>query len=688
MFFVHIITIQAQNSIQIIKAKSSPIIDGVLSLGEWNQSDSAYQFTQLEPTKGLKESEKTIAYVTYDSLNFYVAFKCYQKSKVIANVQTRDQLRKSDDAVILALDTYNDNRTGFVFGINPIGTQTDIKINDDGRITNFNRDLFWESNTRIYHWGWTAEIAIPFSSIKFDPTIDEWGINFGRVICSNAETSWWSPDVTDDFRMSQNGILKGIKAPNIAKKFLVTPYVTASSFSINTEKTDVRKMDVGADLRYNINANLNLNATINPDFASIEGDKQTVDLSGYEISYPEKRLFFQEGNEMFDTRYKLFYSRRIGDINYGGKFTGKAGGFSFNVMNVRSLENKSKDEAASFFTVARVKKDIFKSSSIGFIFADKSSDTTGVQTYGLDWMLNFGQHWKITGQLMGSSPGDFFEHSGGFIRVAHESIKHHIHIRYSDLGHSLKDNIDHLGFISDDDRKELDADLTYKFWFEDKAVKYLSLKNMNNAYWSQSGDFRSSKFKNSARLYLKNKLSLDLYHVAENRQISSTYLNNNANGIRFKNNYLRTTLGYNTDESSFIALKYTDGQNFGREMKIYQADASFMLFKKLAINYSFIKLEFTPAENPDLKLRLEKSSILNILSLDYYFTNNLWLHVFAQSDSYDDQVYFYGKFGWRFKPPFGALYLIYAGNNYFDNQNLIKINSNTFFLKLTYPIAF
>lgn len=688
ILFFNVFTIQSQNSIQIKKAKSSPVIDGILTKGEWTQFDSAFNFTQLEPLKGLPASERTIAFVTYDSLNFYVAFKCFQKSNVIANVQTRDQLRKSDDAVILVIDTYNDNRSGFAFGINPIGTQTDLKINDDGRINNYNRDLEWESKTKVYDWGWTVEIAIPFGSIKFNPTIDQWGINFGRILPSNNETCWWSPDMTDDFRMSQNGSLKGINPPGITNKFLITPYTTASSFNISTKGSASTKMDIGVDLRYNINSNLNINATINPDFASIEGDKQTIDLSGYEISYPEKRLFFQEGNEMFDTRYKLFYSRRIGDINYGGKFTGKAGGFSINLMNVRSLENKSQNEPASFFSVARVKKDIFKSSSIGFVFADKSSDTTGVRSYGIDWMLNFGQHWKITGQLMGSSPGDFFEHSGGFIRIAHESIKHHVHIRYSDLGHSLKDNINDIGFISDDDRKELDADLNYKFWFENKAVKYLSLKNMNNAYWSQNGSFRSSKFRNSLRLYLKNKMSLDLYHVAENRQVDSEYFINNSNGIKFKNNYLRTTLGYNTDESSFVALKYTDGQNFGRDMQIYQADVTFMLFKKMAINYSLIKMDFTPSENPDLTLRLEKPTVLNIISIDYYFTNNIWLHVFAQSDSYEDQVYFYGKFGWRFKPPFGALYLIYAQNDYFDNENLVKINSNTFFLKLTYPIAF
>ena len=429
-FFVKIIN--SQEIVQAIKVENPPQIDGVINESEWNKTDSISNFTQLEPAKGQLASEKTIVYLGYDNKNVYVAFQCFQDKDVTANVQTRDNLKKSDDVIALVLDTYSDNRSGYCFLVNPLGTQTDFKITDDGRNINSDWDGEWKSATSIFPWGWSVEIAIPFRNIKYSSSIDKWGINFGRIIRNNAETVWWTPDINDDFRISQSGVLEGIKPPEVKDRFLITPYASMRYEDSDISGVDNKvRFDAGGDVRFNISPNLNLDATFNPDFASIEGDKQKIDLTGWEISFPEKRLFFQEGNEMFDTRYKLFYSRRIGDINYGGKFTGKVGDFSMNVMSVRSVENEDAGEPASFYSVVRVKKDIFKSSTIGMILVDKSSDTSMVRSYGIDWVLNPGKSWKITGQLMGSTPGDFLKNSGGFIRVAHESNKHHIHIRYT-----------------------------------------------------------------------------------------------------------------------------------------------------------------------------------------------------------------------------------------------------------------
>jgi hypothetical protein len=687
LFFVNVH--YSQVIVNAIKISSPPQIDGLIDENEWAGANPVSTFTQLEPSNRQAATKNTSVFLAYDEFNIYVAFKCYQDNGIVANVQTRDKLKKSDDAVMLILDTYSDNRSAYCFIVNPIGTQTDFRITDDGRNKNYDWDGEWKSAAAQFAGGWNVEIAIPFKNIKYNSSLNSWGVNFGRIIRSNAETSWWSPDMNDDFRISQGGIMQGINSPARTDRFLITPYA-----SLRHEDSDINdthgglKTATGADIRFNITPNLNLNATINPDFASIEGDRQRIDLSGWEISFPEKRLFFREGNEMFDMRYRLFYSRRIGDINYGGKFTGKIGDYSMNVMSVRSVENQEREEPAAFYSVVRVKKDIFKSSTLGFTFVDKSSDTASVRNYGFDWVLNPGEFWKITGQLIGSSPGDFWKHSGGFIRVAHESNKHHIHVRYSDLGISLKDNFNKTGFLSDGDRKEFDADVEYKFWLNNNTFKYIELATMNNAYWGQDGQFRSSKFRENARFYFENKFSIDFYYVWENRLVDSKYIVDNENDRRYKNHFLQTTLGYNTDESSYGAVKYTQGKNFGRNMQIWEGNSSLVLFKKLAITYSIVKLDFKPTENSDLTLRLENPGLLNILSLDYYFTNDLWIHIFAQSDSFKDRFYFYGKFGWRFKPPFGAVYLIYAGDDYYDHKELIQMQSNTVFLKLTYPIGF
>ena len=169
-------------------------IDGVLEDKEWTMTDSARKFIQLEPDKGENATENTVVYVTYDDHFFYVAFKCYsgRPETIVSSIQVRDNLEKSDDAVFIILDTYLDKRSGYVFIVNPLGTQTDLRIADDGRSKDINWDTRWQASAKVHQWGWSAEIAIPFSDISYDDNLSEWGINFGRIIRNNSETSYWS----------------------------------------------------------------------------------------------------------------------------------------------------------------------------------------------------------------------------------------------------------------------------------------------------------------------------------------------------------------------------------------------------------------------------------------------------------------------------------------------------------------
>ncbi|MCK4751217.1 MAG: carbohydrate binding family 9 domain-containing protein, partial [Bacteroidales bacterium] len=362
--------IQSQKALPIAFTLNPPAIDGFLSPGEWDTSFFAGGFVQMEPDKGQDVSEHTRVYATFDSVFVYFAFVCRQgnKTPITANIQTRDRVQGSDDAVIVVLDTYLDRRSAYGFTVNPLGTQTDYKIMDDGRNINYDWDTEWYSAAVKNETGWTCELAIPFKNLKYSVSKDEWGLNFGRIIIQKSEIAWWSGEMADNYRISQGGMLQDIIVPSKLKHFMLFPY--ASMRYENSDITGVHnkiKPDAGGDILYTISPNLSLNATINPDFASVEGDRVKIDLSGWEVNFPEKRLFFLEGNEMFSMRYPPFYSRRIGDIGYGVKFTGKAGDYSMNVLNVRSIENLDEGQPAAFFTTARVKKDIFKSSTIGAI---------------------------------------------------------------------------------------------------------------------------------------------------------------------------------------------------------------------------------------------------------------------------------------------------------------------------------
>ena len=675
----------AQKELTIEKHENEVVIDGRLDEDVWSRLKPATQFTQLEPEKGKSATQVTSVYYFYDEENIYFAFRCQLNTDVVANVQVRDALlQKSDDGVMIILDAYNDKRSAFAFGVNPLNTQLDVRINDDGSSLNVNWDAIWKSATSVSENEWIAEFAIPFKSIKYKQGKDVWGINFSRLIRSNAETVYWSGELSDDLRISQGGLLKGIIPPEVDEKVTITPYA-----SLRYEDSDLTGQynsylpQVGMDITYLPVPNITLSATINPDFASVEGDREQIDLSGWEEGFPEKRLFFQEGNEMFDTRYDLFYSRRIGDLNYGTKVTGKAGDYSFNAIHASSVENEDMNLPSALFTVGRIKKDVLESSTIGATIVDKTTDSISIRSYGVDWTLNPGKYWNITGQLMGSTPGDFVENFGGFMRVAHESSKHHIHLRYSDLGENLKENINQTGFIRDDDRRELDSDISYKFWFDDGLFKYIQFFSMNNAYWDHQGNFRSSRFLQFVRFYTQSKFAFEFKFDNESRRVE---LDNGYN--RFHNSSINAEFGYNTDESNNVELEVTKGKNFGRNYLIYEASLNVSPVRKLSLSYELASLNFNSGQPDDINLRLEESTLLNILSVNYYFTNDLWLRVLTQHDTYKERLYMYGQFGWRFKPPFGALYLIYAGDDFYNHDTNVYYKSKTVFLKLTYPLSF
>jgi hypothetical protein len=194
---------------------------------------------------------------------------------------------------------------------------------------------------------------------------------------SHFETSYWSGAMTSDFRISQGGKLTGISLPEPKGKLTIFPYGSVSYE--NNEITGVEdkvKPDAGTDVKWQITPNITFDGTVNPDFATVEADQEQINLTRYEINYPEKRLFFQEGNEMYSTRIRTFYSRRIQDILYGVKLNGKTGKYNFNALNVRTLQSGYGEEPPSFFTTARVKRDFLGSSTVGITAVDRRNDSS------------------------------------------------------------------------------------------------------------------------------------------------------------------------------------------------------------------------------------------------------------------------------------------------------------------------
>jgi hypothetical protein len=663
--------LKGQRSINAFKLNSPLTIDGIHEAEHWIGADSAVGFFQMEPSPGAAASEPTVCYIGFDENRVYISVKLYQESEVVAKAMSRDASTKGDDSFVFVIDPYNDNRSGYGFWINPLGTLADFRINDDGKNVDENWDAEWSAAAVVLEDGWSLEMAIPFRSIRFSPDSDTWGVNFGRVVRSNYETAYWSGVLSEDLRISQGGKLKGISPPESGGKLTLFPYATLRYE--NNEFTGVKnqvKPDVGGDVKWQISPNITFDGTINPDFATVEADQERINLTRYEINYPEKRLFFQEGNEMYSTRIKTFYSRRIEDILYGAKLSGKAGKYNFNALNTREMGGDEEGNPPSFFTTARVKRDFLNASSVGLTAVDRRNDSTYTSSLSGDYILNLGETWKLTGQFVASWPDDFLSHSAWFVRFAKENNFYHMHVRYSELGENFQENVNQTGYVVDDDRREVDSDLSYRWWLRNNIFEYIEVGTRNNAFWARTtGDLRSWNFTESVEFYLQNRFSFEYQYNNEYKLFDKDYYN-------YRHSF---EVGYNTAEWSNAKVGYSFGRNFEREFRRLSLSGNVKITEKFSAQYSGDLIRFNP--DPD-----SSSTLINVVSLNYNFTRDLWIRVFAQNITRSSRIYFYGMAGWRFRPPFGALYLIYSHDQEAEIMG-DPTQTDALFLKLTLPIT-
>ncbi|MGM0588888.1 MAG: DUF5916 domain-containing protein [Bacteroidota bacterium] len=307
------------------------VIDGQLNEPIWNQAEVATGFIQRAPNDGQPATEATEARIIYTKEALYIAAKAYDSAidSVAATLFRKDGSAYSDWFYV-GLDSYNDDKTSFTFGVNPLGVRKDLLISND---TNEDErwDAIWTAKTKIQEDGWTVEIKIPLSQLRFTNQNHKqtWGVNFQREIARKDEISFWSPTPQQESGMvSKFGELRGIKNLEQPRRLEITPYVSGSvTRAPHQQENPYYNQNelfgsVGADIKYGVTSDLTLSATINPDFGQVEADPDQINLSAYETYFSEQRAFFVEGNEIFDfgstSSFSMFgnpltfYSRRIG----------------------------------------------------------------------------------------------------------------------------------------------------------------------------------------------------------------------------------------------------------------------------------------------------------------------------------------------------------------------------------------
>jgi hypothetical protein len=432
-------------SITIPRLERGPALDDFLSMKP--ESQIARQmakvtgFTQRNPHDGDPVTERTEAYLGYDQKNLYVVFVCFDDPREVRARMSRREDIYDDDQVEVMLDTFHDRRRAYAFQTTPLGVQWDAIWTEASREeetqshfdTSF--DTVWDSRGKVTDRGFVVLMSIPFKSLRFPAKKgQEWGVILYRGITRKTEDTFWPPiSYKVEGRLGQAATLYGLEGISPGHDIELIPYSVLRGFhALDTrdfsnpyfQNADVQGQP-GMDAKFVFHDHFTLDLTANPDFSQVESEDPQITVNQrYAVYFPEKRPFFLENEDFFRTPMDLFFTRNIADPSAGIRLTGKDGPYSLGIM---TADDRSPGLALpnyfplsgirSYFTVARMSRDIFKQSSVGALYTDWECPATGEynRVGGVDTRIKFNPNWTLDGQAVTSSSnilGNVF--SGGY----------------------------------------------------------------------------------------------------------------------------------------------------------------------------------------------------------------------------------------------------------------------------------
>jgi hypothetical protein len=362
------------------------VLDGRLDEAVWSRAVPAADFRQMEPEEGREATERTEVRLAFDRDRLYIGVTLYDSNPggIIAHQRQRDAGLDSDDRFMMVLDTFLDGRSGYFFEINPAGMMGDgLLRQSSGANVIKSWNGIWDARVVRGDFGWSAEIAIPFRTLNFDPKLAAWGINFQRTVRRTNEESLWSGYRRTEglTRPIHAGRLVGLAGLSQGLGLEVRPYVAASSGNASPPRA-VGPMDFGVDLAYSITPSLRAALTVNTDFAETDADARQVNLTRFPISFPEQRPFFLEGSSIYQfspaSGVNPFFSRRIGlnagrpiPVLYGARLGGQSGPYELGLLQVQTGQDAGLPR--EIFTVGRLRRNLLAQSALGLIYTRRAS---------------------------------------------------------------------------------------------------------------------------------------------------------------------------------------------------------------------------------------------------------------------------------------------------------------------------
>ncbi|MGE0394523.1 MAG: DUF5916 domain-containing protein, partial [Vicinamibacterales bacterium] len=390
-----------RTTLRAVRLRAPIRLDGRLDEAVYGEVPPISDFIQAEPLNGPPATQKTEVWILFDDDAIYVNARCWEEhpERMVADEMRRDSfILAQQDFIGFAFDPFHDHRNGLLFTVTPIGGRMDGQVTDE-RTYNGDWNPVWRMETARFEGGWTAETRIPFKSLRYPSGSGRtWGVQLRREIRWKNETDFITPMprafATRALQViSQYATLEGLEVPPRGPRVDIKPFVTGALTTDRLARTPVSNdpsADAGVDVKWGVTDNLAADLTYNTDFAQVEADEQQVNLTRFSLFFPEKREFFLENQGVFGAGGgasgdvpTLFYSRRIGlrsglavPLLGGGRLTGRVGRYVIGLVDIASREDALTVSPRTNFSVARVKRDLLRRSSVGLMATHRSVGET------------------------------------------------------------------------------------------------------------------------------------------------------------------------------------------------------------------------------------------------------------------------------------------------------------------------
>ena len=491
-----------------------PRIDQPLRLSDFNgmqpRADLQHKlghvtgFVQRDPNDGAPATERTEVWFGRTSSALYFVFVCYDNHlRALRSHLSRREDINNDDHVIVLLDPFQDRRKAVLYSVNPYGVQADANFTDTSD-ADYSYDQVWDSDGRITRQGWLGLIAIPFRSIRSHRLSSDWGIVLYRKLPRNSEEDFW-PRVSHNISgiLQQEGTLHGMETSTSSHNIQLNPYGIAQNertlFTLDPQNPYFSKRGLeatgGGDAKIVFHDFLVLDATVNPDFSTVESDQPQFTVNQrFPVYFPELRPFFLENSTYFATPLQLLYTRNIVHPEYGLRLTGKIGHTNLGLLAIDDRQPgygfPSGDplyHRRAFFSTGRVSQDIGKGSSLGVIYVGKEFGEGWNRIGGADFTARLTEHWNLHGQMVESSTRgnrgspSYSAGPASYFQVQRDGHAFSINDNFEDVSPGFRTQ---TGFIQSTNIRKNHIYSQYHWWFSGKGfVQSFGVEGSQDVAW-------------------------------------------------------------------------------------------------------------------------------------------------------------------------------------------------------------